>query len=506
MASKNEVLRSLVLYGQGSSNLCAFDTEARTLKLGGREHHNITASAQENGWLSAAGQVSKLFTSRTPSRMVELTNSGDNETYAITGLSPAVDVAGGLVSVFFFNALGELRAASTDPYVTIPATDSYIKAVTGHDPLPVLDPLAVATNAVTATSISATLDMAYATKVYAIYRTTEVEQPASCVNTGYVVINTPSSKASLRLGRSTAEAKTGLVNNIPCSAGEWYAVSFHAKALNGTPSVKIGCYDANGAAVSIVSAKLCEGNLALGGGNIVCTVGAALNRFSAALQVPTGGRYIDISIESPTSLVGGDHACFITAYMVAKTDADIPYSPSDVTYAIQRPPNVADGNAGEVLSTDGRGNIRWVPQTGGGGGGGGGISSINTLIASAQTIATGTTAADVDGISVSSDTATHTLSTANVETLATATKHGSLRKSDYDVFVAAATRINPPSGDRIFDSGLQPATDNAHDLGTDTKRWRKLYAVDIDFTGALTKNGVTFAPEESAQIYSMFWS
>jgi hypothetical protein len=506
MTSRNEMLRTSVLYGQGASNLCCFDTEARTLKLGGREYHTVIATAQERGWLSAAGQVSKIFPVKTSSRMVELTNSGDNKTYSISGLSPQVDVASGLVTIFFFNATGVLRAVNTDPYAAIPATDSYIKAVTSQDPIPVLDPLATATNAVTATSISATLDAAYATKVYAIYRTVEVEYASSHVATGYVVINAPASCASLRLAITAAEAESGLANTLHCKAGEWRTISFYAKALKGTPNVKIRCYDASGNVLTLVRSKLYEGNIALGSGGILCTLDATLNRFSAAFMVPTGGRYVDIAVDSPTAAAGGDNVCFITSYMAAQTDVDIPYYPSAVTYALQRPLEVADGNSGEVLSTDGRGNVRWVAQTGGGGGSSE-ITSINTLTAAAQTIAGGAAVAtDIDGIAVSSNTDTHTLSVAKVETLTTATKHGSLLKSDYDSFVAVVAQVNPPTGNSISPTGIEPLTDNAYDLGTADKRWRKIYAVDIDFTGALTKNGVTFAPEESAQIYSMFWS
>lgn len=504
MASKNEVLRTSVLYGQGVNNLCGFDTEARTSKLGGREYHTVIATAQDNGWLSASGQVSKIFPSKTSSRMVELTNTGDNKTYSISGLSPQVDVASGIVSIFFFNATGVLRAVNTDPYAAIPATDSYVKTVTIQDPIAVLDPLATTTNAVTATSISATLDVAYATKVYAIYRTVAVEYVTSHISTGYVAINAPASGTSLRLARSAAEAESGLTNCIQCKAGEWRSISFYAKALNGAPDVKIRCYDASGNVLSLVRTRLYEGNLALGSGGIICTLGSTLNRFSAALQVPAGGCYVDIAVESPVSAAGGDHVCFITAYMAAQTDVDIPYYPSSVTHALQRPLDVADGNAGEVLATDGRGNVRWVAQTGGGGTNG--VTSINSLTAEAQTIAAGTTATDVDGLSVSSGTATHTISTANVESLTTATKHGSLLKSDYDKFLSAANQVKPAAGNSVFPTGIEPSADNTYDLGTAASRWRKIYATDIDFTGALTKNGATFAPEESAQIYSMFWS
>ncbi|MEW6732054.1 MAG: hypothetical protein AB1489_12070 [Acidobacteriota bacterium] len=77
-------------------------------------------------------------------------------------------------------------------------------------------------------------------------------------------------------------------------------------------------------------------------------------------------------------------------------------APATVTsYTLRFP--TADGTNGQVLATDGTGNLTFVNQAGGGGGGG--ISSINGLTASIQTFSIGSSGADFNISSVSS---THT--------------------------------------------------------------------------------------------------
>lgn len=485
MTSQNGKLRNIALYGQGANNLCIFDTEAYVMKPGGREYHTIVESVQENGWRSELGQISKVFSVSTSSKLVELVDSGDHKTYAIAGLSPQVDIVTGMVSIFFFDSTNAMRAVNTNSYTAIPATDSYIKAVTVQDPLPVLDPLATTTNAVTATSISATLDVAYATKVYAIYTTVAEEYAAFEVVTGYAVINTPGSKASLRLGRSDAEAGDFTTNSISCYDYEWINISFRAKLLKGAPSVKIRCYDSLGTAHTLVETVLYEGNLVKASTSIDCTLSSTLTRFSASIRVPVGGRYIDVAVESPTGVAGGDHVCFITSYMAASTDVDIPYYPSATIGAVTRPLSVVDGNAGDVLSTDGRGNTEWIAP-GGGGGGGGALDSINGLNAAAQFITAAKTVADIDGISIASGTATHAISVAAVETLTTTTFRGLLLKSDYDIFKALSTLINPPTGPMIFSNSIVPSAADTYDLGSATDYWQDIFAKGITLTDGTT--------------------
>jgi hypothetical protein len=109
-----------------------------------------------------------------------------------------------------------------------------------------------------------------------------------------------------------------------------------------------------------------------------------------------------------------------------------------------------DGANGQVLKTNGSGVVTW--QNDETGAGGSGITSLNTLTATTQTFATGTTGVDFN---IVSNTSTHTFHIPD----ASGTKRGALTSNDWTTFnnkqaaLVSGTNIKTINGQSILGSG-----------------------------------------------------